>query len=1064
MSPESLSAQLESFCKQGDEKALAHLAAELGFVQSSRSAANLLLLYPWAGSGANLAQLAQQALAAADPDQALNGLERLAGMLQPEDRQALFSSTQACWHVLIVLGASTFLTNILCRRPTLCRPLFVDGGLLKNKNTADMLDDLCRQSDRPRNFPALQKELRLYKQQEILRIAGRDLGGLAPLEEVTAELSDLAAACLQRAVDICGELLQTEHGAPLIDTPDGNPGIEAEFVVLAMGKFGGRELNFSSDIDLIYCYSSDQGQTTGTPDGKGGMKNRLRLHQYFVKLAELVTRAIGQRTEEGLVFRVDLDLRPEGKSGEVVNSLSNTEAYYEHWGQSWERCAMLKAKPIAGSLALGEQLLDYLEPFIYRRFLDYTMIEDLKLMKQKINRNLTREREGELNLKLGRGGIREIEFFIQAIQLVHSGKKPELRERNSLKALALLRREGLADEETYNTLSEAYIFLRTTEHRIQVEQERQTHNLPLNSHELSLLGRRCGFAEQGAFMAELERHRQGVEAIYHDLFYTGEEEAAIEVSREVRMLLDPALDEDLAKDLLEEKGFSLPDAAYTNLLTLRDGPPHVRLSPMGRRHLERIAPLLLQEVLDFPEPDMALRNLEHFLSGLHARATFYALLAENLQIPKLLISLFGTSQFLSRNLIQHPEILDMLVARAHAVERKDRDTMKQDLERLLQLAPDYEGQLNALRRFRNEEFLRIALNDLYGKMAPQEGPRQLTQVAEICLEKAVFIARRELLPRFGIPTCQNPDGSIGEAAFAVVGMGKLGGCELTYHSDLDIIFIFEGEGNTAAAPESDPERFRPRSNQEYFARLAQRIISILGLITGEGYVYQLDTRLRPSGHQGPLVTSLSAYRAYHATSSQLWERQALIKARVVVGPAPLAERIAACNHAIVYQSPLPADHKQEIYRLRQRMEQEIAREDGGRLNIKTGRGGLVDVEFLVQYLQLLHGDSCPALQTQNTLTALKVLHRQDLLNKTDYRLLASGYQFLRRLENRLRLVHDQSINAFTDDPAGLAKMARRLGYQQDRADRQLLTDYHNATENIRAIFDRYLAPEKMTSD
>lgn len=966
--------------------------------------------------------------------------------------------------MLIVLGASTFLTNILCRRPNLCRPLFVDGGLLKNKNAADMLDDLCRQPARPQDFPALQKELRLYKQQEILRIAGRDLGGLAPLEEVTAELSDLAAACLQRAVDICGELLETEHGTPLIDTPEGEPGIKAEFVVLAMGKFGGRELNFSSDIDLIYCYSNDQGQTTGIPDGKGSIKNRLLLHQYFVKLAELVTRAIGQRTEEGLVFRVDLNLRPEGKSGEVVNSLSNTEAYYEHWGQSWERCAMLKARPIAGSLALGEQLLDYLEPFIYRRFLDYTMIEDLKLMKQKINRNLTREREGELNLKLGRGGIREIEFFIQAIQLVHSGKKPELRERNSLKALALLRREGLADEETYQTLSEAYIFLRTTEHRIQVEQERQTHNLPLNTHELSLLGRRCGFAEQGAFMAELERHRQGVEAIYHDLFYTGEEEAAIEVSREVRMLLDPALDEDLAKDLLEEKGFSLPDTGYTNLLTLRDGPPHVRLSPMGRRHLERIAPLLLQEVLDFPEPDMALKNLERFLSGLHARATFYALLAENLQIPKLLISLFGTSQFLSRNLIQHPEILDMLVARAHAVERKDRDTMKQDLERLLKMTPDYEGQLNALRRFRNEEFLRIALNDLYGKMAPQEGPRQLTQLAEVCLEKAVFIARQELLPRFGIPTCQNTDGTISEADFAIVGMGKLGGCELTYHSDLDIIFIFEGEGNTAAAQESDPERFRQRSNQEYFARLAQRIISILGLITGEGYVYQLDTRLRPSGHQGPLVTSLANYRAYHASSSQLWERQALIKARVVVGPPPLAERITACNRAIVYQSPLPAEHKQEIYRLRQRMEQEIARENGGRINIKIGRGGLVDVEFLVQYLQLLHGGSYPALQVQNTLMALKVLHRQDLLNKTEYRLLASGYQFLRRLENRLRLIHDQSINAFTADPASLAKMARRLGYQQDQADRQLLTDYHNATENIRAIFDRYLAPEKRTSD
>ncbi|MGE4545173.1 MAG: bifunctional [glutamate--ammonia ligase]-adenylyl-L-tyrosine phosphorylase/[glutamate--ammonia-ligase] adenylyltransferase [Pedobacter sp.] len=1060
MPEQNLTAQLENLCKQGDEKALAHLAAELGFAQSSKSAANLLLLYPWAGSATNLAYLAQQALGTADPDQALNGLERLAGMLSPDDRQALFLSTEGCRSLLIVLGASTFLTNILCRRPALCRPLFVDGGLLRNKHTDCMLDDLHRLPVSPKNFPELQKELRLYKQQEILRIAGRDLGGLAPLEEVTAELSDLAAACLQRAFEVCSELLQADHGLPLITDAEGQPGSMAEFVVLAMGKFGGRELNFSSDIDLIYCYSNDEGHTSGTPDGNGGVKNRLLLHQYFVKLAELVTRALGQRTEEGVVFRVDLNLRPEGKSGEVVNSLRSTEAYYEHWGQSWERCAMLKARPVAGCLKLGEELLNYLEPFIYRRFLDYTMIEDLKLMKQKIDRNLTREREGELNLKLGRGGIREIEFFIQALQLIHSGKQPELREKNSLKALALLRRDGLVDEETYHVLSGAYTFLRTTEHRIQVEQERQTHNLPRNPDELLRLGRSCGFSDKESFIAALEGHRQGVEAVYHDLFYTGEEEAGAEVSREVRALLDPALDADLAKDILEEKGFGNPDAAYDNLLTLRDGPSHVRLSPMGHRHLERIAPLLLQEVLDSPEPDMALDNLERFLAGLHARATFYALLAENLQIPKLLISLFGTSQFLSRNLIQHPEILDMLVARAHAVERKDSATMKQDLERLLHLAPDYEGRLDALRRFRNEEFLRIALNDLYGKMPPQEGPRQLTQLAEVCLNKAVAIARQELLPRFGLPVYQEEDGTVREADFVIVGMGKLGGKELTYHSDLDIIFIFEGEGYTTTAPESDPKRFRQRSLQEYFTHLAQRIISILSLITREGYVYRLDTRLRPSGHQGPLVTSLASFRAYHKSSAQLWERQSLIKARVVTGPGTLADRITAYTRDIVYHRPLPAEHRQEIYQLRQRMEQELAKEDGGRRDIKTGRGGLVDVEFLVQYLQLLHGGSLPPLQVHNTLEALKALRHETVLSKTDYRLLASGYQFLRRLENRLRLVHDQSINSFSGDTATLAKLARRLGYQQDQADQRLMTDYHNATENIRAIFDRYLAPEK----
>jgi glutamate-ammonia-ligase adenylyltransferase len=289
-------------------------------------------------------------------------------------------------------------------------------------------------------------------------------------------------------------------------------------------------------------------------------------------------------------------------------------------------------------------------------------------------------------------------------------------------------------------------------------------------------------------------------------------------------------------------------------------------------------------------------------------------------------------------------------------------------------------------------------------------------------------------------------------------MGKLGGRELNYHSDLDIIFIFEGEGQTRAVAGSDAQRFRPRTQPEYFARLAQRIISILSLITREGYVYQIDTRLRPSGHQGPLVTSLSAYRDYHDSSAQLWERQALVKARVVVGPDDLAGRIADLNRRIVYERPLPADHKPEIYRLRQRMEKEIARENASHFNIKTGRGGMVDVEFLVQYLQLLHGGRHPQLRTPTTLEALKTLRREALLSKTDYRLLAGGYQFLRRLENRLRLVHDQSINQLSGQRADLLKLARRLGYQERDADRQLLADYHTVTENIRAIFNRFLAP------
>jgi glutamate-ammonia-ligase adenylyltransferase len=1055
MDPAFLREQLEIFCRSGDESGLTALTERLGYREARKSAANLMLLFEALRDSRQLADLALTALESAAPDQALNGLERLT-KAPFETLQGILGEERSRRALLTVLGASPFLTNILCRRPELLETLFRHKGIDQAKDENSLIEELRGAIPEPIPLEELQRRLRLFKQQEILRIATRDLCGMADLAATAGELAALAAASLQGAYEVCDSHLRREFGTPLVAAEAEEPAGEAEFTVLGMGKLGGRELNFSSDIDLIFCYSSDQGETSGVPDTSGRICNRIPLHQYFVKLAELINKAISQVTAEGFVFRVDLRLRPEGRSGEIANSLLSTEFYYENWGQSWERSAMLKARPVAGSLELGHRLLKNLEPFIYRKYLDYTMIEDLKVMKQKIDRNLTREREGELNLKLGRGGIREIEFFIQAMQLVHAGKHPPLREKNSLRALTLLQSEGLIDADTYAILSQAYIFLRNVEHRIQVVQERQTHNLPTDPIELDRLGRRCGFADGAGFQKVLEDYRRNVTGIYHDLFYTSEEEAGAEVPAEIAWLFDPAAEADSVKDALEERGFGDPDRAYDNLLTLRDGPPHQRLSLQTRRHLERIAPLLLQEVIDSPAPDMAFANIERFLGALRARATFFALLAENRWIIKLLVSLFGTSQFLSRGFIQHPEILDALVSGSQTQKIKNRAELLENLEKLLQQATGYEEQLDVLRRFRNEEFLRIALNDLQGGLSVRENNEQLSLLAEVCLEKARQMARQALLPRYGLPCCRTAAGEEHEAAFAIVGMDKLGGREITYHSALDIIFIYEDEGQTRPAPETGAESFRPLSNQEYFARLAQRIISILSLMTREGIVYPIDTRLRPSGSRGPLVTSLAGFRGYHEQSTQLWERQALIRARVVCGPEDFARRITELNEEIVYARPLPADHRREIHRLRQRLEEGADRGDQTRFNISTGRGGLLDVEFLVQYLQLLHGRDNPGLRGANTFAALKALRRENLLQNEEYTILASGYQFLRRLENRLRLVHDQSIQQLSAEPTYLTKLARRLGYRGDHPDRQLLTRLHQATENIRTVFERRL--------
>jgi len=1057
MQREELAARLEQICAQGGGAPLEALAAAAGLPDPRKGANNLEDLYAHLKDAGLLAQLIEEALQSADPDGALNHLERLCTSLGPETVCPLLAGEQPRRRLVTVLGASPFLASILCRSREYVQDLLVAGEIEQRKDHQWMLAELRDRIDDAAGFAELEAGLRRYKAREILRIGSRDLCGLAEMAEVTAELADLASASLQRAGEICERLLHAEFGAPLLMDVDEQPCGEAEYTIIGMGKLGGRELNFSSDIDVIFFYTADTGRTAGIDDGRGGTRNSISLHQYFVKHAEMVTRALNEPTVDGFVFRVDLNLRPDGSRGALAVSLPSAELYYESWGQSWERAALIKGRPVAGSHALGEQLLSNLEPFIFRRYLDFGMLEDIKNMKQKIDQSLVRKREGEVNLKLGRGGIREIEFFIQALQLINAGKKPLLRERNSLRALARLHEAELIDAPTYTSLRDAYIFLRNTEHRIQVVQERQTQNLPPGEHDRLLLARRSGFATREAFEDRLEEVRGEVSAIYRELFYAPEEEAEEAIRPEITTMLDAGAHPDLVKDLLEERGFSNPDAAYETLLVLRNGPVHKPLTERVQRLLARIAPILLQEVIDSGNPEMALLNLEKYLLSLRARGAFFALLAENRGIIRLLIELFSSSQFLSRIFIQHPEILDALVSSNYAQIDKGREAMAEELEQLL-AGRDYEDCLDLLRRYRNEEFLRIALNDLGGGLKQGEGARQLSWLAEVCLERAVTMARSELLPRFGLPFCDDGDGGGRPAGFAILGMGKLGGCELNYHSDLDIIFIYEGEGTNREVEGCDPQRFRQVSNHEYFAKLAQRIISVLTLVTREGKVYEIDTRLRPSGNQGPLVTSLKAFDTYHQESAQLWERQALIKARVVYGPEGFARRIEGLIDELVYERPLPEDARSEIVRLRGRMENEIARENRAHLNIKTGRGGMVDVEFIVQYLQLLHGGAHPEVRGTNSLLSLLALARGGFVGKDEADALASGYKFLRRLENKLRILHDSSMNELSGEPEKLAPLARRLGYGEgpEPPERSFLEVYRKITEEIRALFEKYV--------
>lgn len=1034
--------------EDADEQQL-QLGASLeshGYLYGARSALNIQLIKSFFPVDI-LHRIVVCSLLTPSPDMALNAFERLAGVIPTEDLEQISQRRKRLTQFILLCGASPFLVNLIFKEPSLFRRLFLENEIEVSRSVADMLAALRKQMDEMADFNSLMRVLRCFKRAEVLRIAARDLNGLAPLEEVTAELSSLAAASLQIAYEACRRYLVKEHGVPLMQTENGLR--EAEMTIIGMGKLGGNELNFSSDIDIIYFYETDRGETSGIDNGSGSPKGVISLHAFFTKLAEMVTKALSQVTEDGFVFRVDVGLRPEGKSGDMAVSLRSAEIYYESWGQSWERTAMLKGRPVAGSLELGEQLLRSLHPFVYRKYLDYNLIEDMKNMKLKIDASLTRSKEGETNLKLGRGGIREIEFFIQALQLVYAGKNSKLRNRNSLCSLTALLEARLISDEDHRKLSDAYRFLRTAEHRIQVVQERQTHNLPAKQEELLALARRCGFLRPNGlerFLDTLEAHRANVSAIYGNLFHSSDEKLQQDIHPEALFLLDQNADPDLVKDMLAERHFEDVDRAYDNLLILRDGPAKGNLTERSRRILEKISPLLVQELFESPDPDMALGNLERFLKIIGTRSSACALLAENRETLKLLVSLFGISEFLSKIMISHPELLESMINSAYGY--KNREMTESELSAVLEQTDYLEEQMDLLRRYRNEEFLRIGMSDIHGRLGQSEIATQLTMLGEVCLNAAYRLAVQDL-KRFGKPMYLIGD-EVREANLAVIALGKMGGGELNYHSDLDIIFVYDHHGTTNGEKQI--------TNHEYFAKLAQKIISILTMQTREGYVYKIDTRLRPSGNAGPLVTSLDSFLEYHRNEAQIWERQALTKARVVLGQDLLATQLHSVIRQTVYGSSITDEGRDEIRRLRSRMEHELAKETADSYNIKTGRGGMVDVEFAVQYLQLRHGHFYPEIRCTSTITALKEIKSLGLIHEQDLEILLSGYKFLRKLENRLRIIHDYSVNDLRGSVKYMNKLARRLGYDPKLKNpgEVLLKDYEEITGQIRDCFERVM--------
>ncbi len=951
-----------------------------------------------------------------------------------------------------LLGGSAFLSEVLIRQGEDWPEVFLRQIKTAQKTTAQHLAELEPFIKGAETFDDFCAALRRHKQREYLRIGARDLSPLLTMEETVRELSALADAALEAAYRYSRAEVEEDFGPlwlPGKQTANG-------FFILGMGKLGGEELNFSSDIDVIFLYDEDEGESAG------GRKGKTDPRTFFTNVGKKIIQAMGEVTEDGFVFRIDLRLRPLGANGPLVQSVASAIFYYQSWGQCWERSALIKARPVAGERELGAQFLQENQPFIYRRYLDYTTVDELRHMKMRIENELLDAQGKERNIKLGYGGIREIEFFTQALQLVNGGYEPKIRERSTLAALAGLAQHNFISAREEDQLSEAYRFFRQVEHKVQMVQEAHAHSIPQGEEEECALARRLGYSRKGKqgererFWLDHRMHTKTVRNMFDRLFYGAHKEITSGASSEVGTIWNDLDEREAVITELEKVGFTDPAKAYDNLLAVRDGEAFAPPSSKRLKIMRTLGPALITEIAKSSASDQALLNLSRFSHCIGGRTGFLTLLAENPETMRLLITLFADSQFLTDLFLNRPELIDTLIRVDLTQIEKDKATMLSELRAALAEQGDLEAKLNALRRYKTEEFIRIGLHDLGGGIELERVLEQLSDLAETCLEGALQLTLEELEERFG---------AVPGGQFAILGMGKIGGQELDYNSDLDLVFIYNAHEDAQSASGSQGQV----SAHEFYVRVGQKLITYLSAPTEEGVAYKLDMQLRPSGKSGPLVCSLDAFREYHKTSSLLWERQALIKARCVAGEAALKKAIERVVEDFAYGTDLPSEGIGEIHHLRMRMEKELAGEGESRFNLKKGKGGLVDIEFVAQMLQLAHGHRHPSLRRRGTLEALKALRDENILKKKEFELLTDGYLFLRALDHRLRLERDQSIDAFERDPDKIQGIAKSLGYNgtgtkaakaRAQAGRKLLRDYELRRDKIRACYDRYFMPKK----
>ena len=926
-----------------------------------------------------------------------------------------------------------------------------------------------------RDYAGALAKLRQFKQREMLRIAARDLARLGDVVEITRELSDVADVCLDSVGRIVWRQFTAKFGVPF--QRDGR-GIwqPTPFCVLGMGKLGGQELNYSSDVDVLFVYA-DEGQVFKQPPaGRAAPSATLSSHQFFNRLAEAFIAEVSRMTAEGSLFRIDLRLRPEGGSGPLCRSLGSYENYYAQWGQTWERMMLIKARGVAGDTALAGEFLEMIQNFRFPRSLNENALREVAATKQRIETEVVKAGELERNVKLGRGGIREIEFVVQTLQLLHAGRQPFLQSAQTLPCLAKLASYHLLGSEDAQRLDAAYRFLRDVEHRLQMEDNLQTHTIPADPAAQQRLARLMGLASRAEFEARRREHAANVRRVYDQL---------LKAEGPVTSETFPSKFEGAETEweqLLAEHRFREPEKAWRVLREFVEGPGYVHVSPrtvdVARQLLPRLFDLCLNpekersadgpsagsSLLDsrgravraplLSDPDRVLTRLDSFITAYGARATLFEVWNSNPSYFELLLLLFDRSEFLAEAAIRTPDLVDDLVASGRLRQQKSAEDILRDLRHGSADA----DQFAWLRRYHEAEQMRLGLRDILGLVDFEQNLAELSALADACLQYALEAVMRKY--KLKVPP------------FVILGLGKLGGCEIVYGSDLDILFV------TEARPNELPRR----------QKWAAEIMELLSRRTEQGMVFATDARLRPDGEKGLLVNTLVACEEYYRHRAQLWEIQSLTRTRAVAGDLvvgakfqklaarltdfsgtgkPVTPALSPSEGARekpartgpqkkrVWPDLLPAcfspDWKQKIHEMRIRIEKERTPAGQDELAIKTGRGGLMDAEFIAQTLCLDHG-----WREANTLRALERGLAAGVL--PDAEKLMANYRQLRRLEGILRRWSYEGETVLPEEPAPFLRVAVRCGFMTAEAFRTALAGWR---WEIRAVYDRFF--ERITA-